>query len=325
MVVFFDAPITNGQTLFPLPFSYTIGANELQVFLSGQLLATPDDYAETSVTSITTTFPLISTDRLIVRKLGAATSLSLNDLLDVTTVGVADGDFLVYNDTLGTWEPSAADPMLDQGSITSANIDRGRISVSFVSSGQESGLTDLVFEVRDPTNTQVAAAIPLAEYFTTAAYSGTVDVGMTSPGAHFVQVTSTSTPANNAFKIFEVSVAQTQGGTAMVQEATRTFGDTFTFRHIAESSLSDVLITIYDAADIPLLTSQPMVEIGSTGVFKLAFNPASAGLYTGIMSSVTANSTSVTEVIFTTDTPTSGSGSVVISNRVGVGRREDCD
>jgi hypothetical protein len=66
-----------------------------------------------------------------------------------------------------------------------------------------------------------------------------------------------------------------------------------------------------------------MIEISGTGVYKYAFNPSVAGLYTGIMSSSSVKTKSVTEIIFTTP-GNSGSQQTVISNRVGVGTREDC-
>jgi hypothetical protein len=42
-----------GQTVFDLPFNYTIGTNELFVFWQGQLLYVDVQYAETSPTQVT--------------------------------------------------------------------------------------------------------------------------------------------------------------------------------------------------------------------------------------------------------------------------------
>ena len=49
-----------GQTVFNLPFSYTIGNNSLFVFYNGQLQYLTINYVETSTTSVTFTFPAIN-------------------------------------------------------------------------------------------------------------------------------------------------------------------------------------------------------------------------------------------------------------------------
>ena len=182
---------------------------------------------------------------------------------------------------------------------------------------------DLVLEVRNPNNIQVATGISLTEYFNTGAYYAQIDVGVSLPGVYLTKVTSPTLPVNNAIKIFTVSPMTQQGG-MVVQESTRNFGETFTFRHVASPSLTDTRLTIFNASDAPILSDQPMVELAGTGVYKYAFNPPSAGLYTGVMSSVTADTRSVSEVIFKIVAPPSGNQSVVIANRVGVGTREDC-
>jgi hypothetical protein len=215
--------------------------------------------------------------------------------------------------------PGLGSSVSNYGEVTSAGLNGGLISVSFVSSNRTSGLIDLMFEVRDPNDTQVAAGVPLLEYHNKAAYYGQVDVGIATPGPYYIRVTSSSQPSNNAFKLFYVTPSQAQKGSSMVQEATRTFGQPFTFRHIASTNLSDVFVTIYNSNEIPIITNQQMVEIGASGVYKFIFNPPTAGLYTGIMSSTIAQSTSVTEVIFNTPPSGPGSGNVVIANRVGVG------
>ena len=103
--------------------------DELAVYLNGnfQTAGALNDYEETSPTSITFTIPLVSTDQVIIRKSDSAP--------------------------------------LDNGLVTTANISGGRISVSYIAAGSAVGLTDLSFEVRDPTDTQVAVGIPLLEYF----------------------------------------------------------------------------------------------------------------------------------------------------------------
>ena len=286
MVLFHDAPLSDGQTVIPLPFSYTIGGDELLVTYNGNVLTLVDDYVEAAASTIVLTAAVLASDHLGIRKLGA---------------GGGDAS--------------------DNGLVTSANIIGGVISVSFAASSRVTGLTDLVFEVRDPSNVQAAVSVPLTEYFTTGVYYGSVDVGVANLGAHFIHVTSITTPENNAVKIFNVSPSQS-GGSSVIQEATRTFGDSMTFRHIAQPSLSDVEITIYDSADVPISSNQPMLEIGSSGVYKFVFNPPTAGLFTGIMTSPSISTKSVTEVIFAVEV--ASGGSTVISNRVGVGRREDC-
>lgn len=214
----------------------------------------------------------------------------------------------------------------DYGEITSAGLSGGLISISYVSSSRASGLLDLTFEVRDPNNVQVVTGVPLLEYHNKAVYYGQVDVGVATPGPYYVKVKSPTQLSNDAFKLFYVTPSQTQRGSSMVQEATRTFGQPFTFRHIASTNLSDVFVTVYDSAEVPIIANQQMVEVGSTGVYKFIFNPSVAGLYTGIMSSTVAQSKSVTEVIFASSSSSGGGsgGQVVISNRVGVGSREDC-
>ena len=165
MVLYHNAPLIDGQTVIPLPFSYTIGDNELLVSYNGSSLTVGDDYIESAANSITLTAPVLASDHLNIRKFteGAGTS--------------------------------------DNGLVTSANITNGVISVSFSASSRLSGLTDLVFEVRNPSNTQVAVSIPLSEYHTTGVYYGSVDVGVADLGPHLVHVTSASEPENNAIKI----------------------------------------------------------------------------------------------------------------------------
>lgn len=317
-MVYFDAPLTNGQTVVTLPFAYVIGNNELLVFRNGELLTTPGDYAETTTTTLTFVDSFLASEVLIVRRFGES-SLTLDNLADVDVPAPTDCYVLTWNGPAGQWQ--AAPP--DTGLITSANIINGKISVSFRSSCSITGITDLEFDVRDPTNTQVAASVPLIEYFGTGVYYGSVDVGTLNPGQHLVEVSSLST-VNADKKLFNVTPLQAQGSTNVIQEATRKFGDTFTFRHIAETALTDVKLTIYNASDVPIISNQPMVEIGSSGVFKYAFNPGSPGLYTGIMSSATLSSKSVTEIIFVTTTTSSGTTTTTISNRIGTGRREEC-
>jgi hypothetical protein len=221
--------------------------------------------------------------------------------------------------------PGTSVAVNDYGHITSAGLVGGQIAVSFVAAGKQTGLTDLVFEVRNPSNVQVVAGILLTEYYGTGVYFGNVNVGTATTGAHLVRVSSSLAIQNSDSKIFFISAAQAaQMGGNVIQEATRSFGQPFTFRHIAQTAVADVLITIFNANDVPILSNQPMVEIAGTGVYKYVFNPSTAGLYTGIMSSASLVTKSVTEVIFSTS-PNPGSGtSTVISNKIGVGRREDC-
>lgn len=206
------------------------------------------------------------------------------------------------------------------GEISAASLINGIIGVSYVSKDRVSGIVDLKLEVRNPSNVQVAVAIPLIEYFGTGAYYAQVNVGTSMTGAYIAKVTSVSSSSDNAIKIFIISPASLQsgGGGSVVQEATRNFGETFTFRHVSVPGLSDVLITLYDSSDTPFVSNQPMIEVGSSGVYKFIFNPPTAGIYTGIMSSSSSTSRSVTEVIFkpVAIPPT------VIANRVGVGTRE---
>jgi hypothetical protein len=210
--------------------------------------------------------------------------------------------------------------------ITSALQSNGKISVSFVAVNNQTGITDLTLEVRNPSNTQVATGIPLTEYYSTGTYYGSVDVGVVSLGAHLTKVKSNLYPLNNASKVFIIAIEDTKVGGGLVQEATRSVGDTLTFKHIATTGLSDVQVTIYNAADSPILVAQSMVEIGSSGVYKFPFTPTSAGLYTGIMNSPTLGTKSVTEVIFKSPSQNnnSNSTSTVISNRIGTGTKEEC-
>ena len=131
-------------------------------------------------------------------------------------------------------------------------------------------------------------------------------------------------------KIFTITSAALGGG-SVVQEATRHFGSPFTFRHIAESTLPDVKITIYDSNDNPILANQPMIEIGGSGVYKYVYNPPTPSplaqkIYTGIMGSNSFGSKSVTEIIFVPAEydDEGGTTKTVISNRVGVGKRGKC-
>lgn len=55
-----------GETVIGLPFSYTIGANAIEVMKNGSVLR-PDQFTETAVNSITLGAALIAGDRLVVR------------------------------------------------------------------------------------------------------------------------------------------------------------------------------------------------------------------------------------------------------------------
>jgi hypothetical protein len=354
MNFYYKPVVTTGQTLIsPLPFQYNVGSNDLVVLLNGQQVVLGNEYTETSPTSITFTFPLEATDQVVVMKLVYV----ISDLADVSSGTTEDGYVLRYDSGSSQWAPARI-PLMDNlilnditnvnanpnngdaltwnssisqwvatsvsvGQISAAGIQGGKFSVSYVSKDKQAGITDLILEVRDPNNIQVIASVPLTGYHGTGAYYAQVDVGVSLPGAYLAKVTSALYPSNNAMKIFMVSAAGIQGGGQVVQEATRTYGETFTFRHVATSALSDVTITIFNSADTPIVSSQPMVELAGTGVYKYAFNPPSVGLYTGVMRSVAADTRAVTEVIFKTATP-SGSQSTVIANRVGVGTRDEC-
>lgn len=318
MVNYFQPTIVNAQTLITLPFSYTIGSNELIVTLNGVVTTVGNEYVETSTTSITFSFPLTSTDVVTARVISSA--LLLDDLQDVNITSPANGDVLTYNTGTGTWInlPASGSPSTSvKSEITAAGLTNGIISVSFVAENQTTGLTDLKLEIFDPTNTPVITNVPLIEYFGTGAYYVQFNVGTATPGAYLAVVTSATFPTNYALKIFTVSSMMINTGGSVVQEATRNFGDPFTFRHVAQPGLGDVLITIFDSANNPLAVNQHMSEIPTTGIYNYPFSPTVVGLYTGVMSSVSASTRSVTEVIFRVPS-TAGSG-VVISNSVGVG------
>ena len=249
---------------------------------------------------------------------GNSNIVNLTDLLDVNTTGVALGNVLTFNGSLWVAGPASA----SSGFITFAGLSGGLISVSFVSSNKVSGITDLKLEVRDPSNNQVAVGIPLVEYFGTGAYYAQASVNASISGPYLTKVTSVSSPINNAFKLFVVTPAQIAGsGGNVVQEATRVFGNTFIFRHVATTGLPDVQISIFNSTNTAIISNQPMIELASTGTYTYAFNPPVAGIYTGVMSSASAGSKSLTEVIFTVPGATS-SGSTVIANTVGVGVRD---
>lgn len=244
----------------------------------------------------------------------------LNDLLDVNTLGASPGQALIFNGS--EWRPASVE---NQGKITNAGIFGGKFAISFVSSEKESNLTDLELEVRDPDYNQVFVGIPLLEYHNLGIYYAQVDVGLTKPGPYLASVSSSANPLNNCSKLFVVDSANSSAkkGGEVIQETTRLLGETFIFRHIIESGVSDVEITIYNALDNAILTAQPMQELGTSGVYKFSFTPTSAGLYTGIMSSQSMMTKSLTEVIF--KAASSGSGSqTVIANKIGVGTKEDC-
>jgi hypothetical protein len=422
MVQYYQPSLTAGQTIVALPFSYTIGANTLMVYLNGVLSSVGKEYYETNTSTITFSFELLSTDVLTVYSIDVSSGGAqiLDDLLDVVTAGKVNGASLVYNAVDQQWEPvviyqpKTLDDLIDTtisspvnnqvltynsdtlqwenkplpppvpgpqgpvgpqgpqgpigppgppggqylndlydvntsgvslgqtiifngtswvpgnssgtsaaGLISSAYLSGGKLSVSYTAVNKQTGLLDLVLEVRNPSNLQVISGVPLIEYYNTGIYYASADVGTTVSGMYLAAVSSNSAPLNDASKVFYVTGLDAKQGGNTVQETTRMVGDTMTFKHIAVSGLSDVMITIYNAADVPILSSLPMTEIASTGVYKYAFSPGSAGLYTGIMSSASQDTKSVTEVIFKSAS-SSGSGNTVISNRIGVGSKEDC-
>jgi len=282
--------ISDGQVTLTLPFSYVVGASELLITLNGQVAAINDQYTEVGnlgsfSTTITFNFALSNSDVIEARSLRPVTP----------------------------------------GSITTANLLSGSLGISYVASNRTSGLLDLKLEVRDPANLAVISNVPLTEYYGTGAYYAQAYVGEDNPGAYLAIVTSLSAPTNNAIKLFLVEEAPPastgQGGGSVVQEASRDLGDTFTFRHVAQSGLTDVQVSIYDAAQNSLVLGQQMLELApTTGVYNFAFTPTTAGLYVGVMSSEVAGSRSVAEVLFRI-TSGGGTGSTVISNVVGVGTR----
>jgi hypothetical protein len=241
----------------------------------------------------------------------------LDDIGDVTAPNPQPGDQLVFNGT--NWVSASSN---NTGLITSAGILNGKLAVSFVSVNKQTGILDLKAEIKNPLNQQAVPQVTLVEYHSTGVYYCQTDVGLANPGPYLVTVKSQSNPQNNASKIFIVSAANIAGGSNVIQEAVRKVGETFTFKHIAQPGATDVKITIYNNVDTPLISNQSMVEIAGTGVFKYAYNPNTAGIFTGIMSSSSANTKGVTEVIFTPATP--GGGSTVIANRVGIGSRKGC-
>jgi len=253
---------------------------------------------------------------------GNSNIVYLADLLDVSTTGVTLGNVLTFNGSEWVAGPSSAS---SNGFITSAGLFGGLISVSFVSGNKVSGITDLKLEVRDPSNNQVASSIPLTEYFGTGAYYAQASVDASISGPYLAKVSSVSTPINNTFKLFMITSAQiagSGGNNNMVQEATRIFGSTFIFRHVATTGLSDVQISIFNSTNTPIVNNQPMLELAITGTYTFAFNPPVAGIYTGVMSSAIAGTKSLTEVIFTI--PVQSGSSTIIANTVGVGVRDEC-
>lgn len=491
MALLYNPTLIDDQTVISLPFSYVVGGNQLFVFWNGQYLTNLSDYTETLSTEITLVRPVEASDIITVVKVTEPTVFSLNDLIDVNTTGVINGDTLVYNVSTLEWEPapplagppgpqgppglgntwitgvgppsnldgnigdlyldtstgnyyqknypliwelkgclvgpigpqgiqgipgqdgvdgsqgpqgiqgpqgstwitgatspnslignvndlyldtttntyylktdlttwtlqgyiqgaigpqgiqgipgpvgppgppgtSSGSGSSDNGQITTANILGGKIAISFVAAKINglihSGITDLVFSIRDPLNQLVSAGLSLTEYHDKGVYYGYIDVGTITPGQYYVEVSSISYPNNAAIKIFDVSPVHVQGtgGGNVIQEAVRKFGETFIFKHIAEPGATDVQITIYDINDVPIISAQPMIEIAGKGVFKFAFNPTVEGTYTGIMESASSDSKAVTEVIFINTGTQVPPGRVVISNKVGVGERREC-
>ena len=360
MVQCYKPVLTDGQAVISgIPFEYTLGSCELLVFFQGEMQfeGAFNDYTEVTNTSIAFNFPLKAADVVQILRvpsltvsetISGFTAININEIefgdgYGFNVVEESPGKVRIEIDSSGLQGPpgpqGTSGPQGPQGvqgpqgpsgsgtangEITAANIINGIIYVSFVSVSNQTGLTDLTFTVRDPSNVQVQAGVPLTEYFGTGVYYGQADVGLSSPGAHLVQVTSTSVATNNSYKIFFVTPTQAGGGSVAIQETTRNIGDAVSFKHIAQTGLTDVLITIYDSGDSPISSNQPMMEIGTTGVYKYLFNAPSGGLYTGIMNSTTVGSKSVTEVIFQDGSTGSGSPTVHVANRVGVGRREDC-
>ncbi len=51
-------------SIVTVPFSYVIGTERLKVYLNGQLLRRLDDYAETTITSVTLVDTLSSSDKV---------------------------------------------------------------------------------------------------------------------------------------------------------------------------------------------------------------------------------------------------------------------
>lgn len=106
----------------------------------------------------------------------------------------------------------------------------------------------------------------------------------------------------------------------VIQDTTRSKGDSFTFRYIAPSGLTNVKLTIYDDNNVPVLMNQSMTEISTSGVYKFKWLLQNTGVYLGVMSSSSAEQKVATE-IRVLPVEAGGSPGTVVANTVGIGRR----
>jgi hypothetical protein len=97
---------TAGQTSFNV--TYDVGF--VDVYLNGVKLVDGSDFTATNGTSITLSSGATLNDTVDIIAYGTFTlgNTDLNDLTDVNTGGVTNGDVLVYNSTSGNFEPGTA-------------------------------------------------------------------------------------------------------------------------------------------------------------------------------------------------------------------------
>jgi hypothetical protein len=97
---------TAGQTSFNV--TYDVGF--VDVYLNGVKLVDGSDFTATNGTSITLSSGATLNDTVDIVAYGTFTlgNTELNDLTDVNTSGLSNGDVLVYNSTSGNFEPGTA-------------------------------------------------------------------------------------------------------------------------------------------------------------------------------------------------------------------------
>lgn len=117
----------------------------------------------------------------------------------------------------------------------------------------------------------------------------------------------------------------------MINQTTTTYlGQVFYFYHVCVPALTDVELKLYNTSGA-LIGTIPMVQLGDTSVYRVAYVAPAVGTYVGVAHSATAEAStdlsvkakasSITELKIL-ELPSS-IGSVTISNAVGVGIK--CD